>query len=87
MCDNARARGVDVGICGETASEPSLIPLWCAMGVNELSVAPALVGRTKYVINQTSKASMELEMQTLLAQGSIPAVRERLDQILQELGL
>ena len=87
VCDNARARGVDVGICGETASEPSLIPLWCAMGVNELSVAPALVGRTKYVINQTSKASMELEMQTLLAQGSIPAVRERLDQILQELGL
>lgn len=87
VCDNARAQGVDVGICGETASEPRLIPLWCAMGVNELSVAPALVGRTKYVINQISEADMAQEMEAILSQGSIPSAREQLDKILQELGL
>lgn len=87
VCDNARARKVDVGICGETASEPRLIPLWCAMGINELSVAPALAGRTKYIINQTSKADLEPVMDAILAQGSVPAARERLDQILRELGL
>jgi phosphotransferase system enzyme I (PtsI) len=87
VCDNARAQGVDVGICGETASEPRLIPLWCAMGVNELSVAPALVGRTKYIINQISKADMAQEMDAILLQGSIPSAREQLDKILQELGL
>ena len=87
VCDNARAQGVDVGICGETASEPRLIPLWCAMGVNELSVAPALVGRTKYIINQISEADMAQEMEAILSQGSIPSAREQLDKILQELGL
>lgn len=87
VCDNARAQGVDVGICGETASEPRLIPLWCAMGVNELSVAPALVGRTKYIINQISEADMAQEMEAILSQGSIPSAQEQLDKILQELGL
>lgn len=87
VCDNARAQGVDVGICGETASEPRLIPLWCAMGVNELSVAPALVGRTKYIINQISEADMAPEMEAILSQGSIPSAREHLDKILRELGL
>lgn len=87
VCDNARAQGVDVGICGETDSEPRLIPLWCAMGVNELSVAPALVGRTKYIINQISEADMAQEMEAILSQGSIPSAREQLDKILQELGL
>ena len=87
VCDNAHAHGVDVGICGETASEPRLIPLWCAMGVDELSVAPALVGRTKYIVGQVSKAGMQEEMQAILAQGSIPAAKEKLDKILKGLGL
>jgi len=87
VCDNARAAGVDVGICGETASEPRLIPLWCAMGVHELSVAPALVGRTKYIVNQISKSGMQDEMNAILSQGSIPVAQERLDKILRGLGL
>lgn len=87
VCDNAHAHGVDVGICGETASEPRLIPLWCAMGVDELSVAPALVGRTKYIVSQVSKAGMQDEMKAILDGGSIPAAKERLDGILKGLGL
>ena len=87
VCDNAHAHGVDVGICGETASEPRLIPLWCAMGVDELSVAPALVGRTKYIVGQLSKAEQQQTMEEVLSQGSISAVREKLDGIVKELGL
>lgn len=87
VCDNAHAHGVDVGICGETASEPRLIPLWCAMGVDELSVAPALVGRTKYIVSQVSKAGMQDDMKAILDGGSIPAAKEKLDSILKGLGL
>lgn len=87
VCENAHAHGTDVGICGEAASEPRLIPLWCAMGVDELSVAPALAGRTKYIVSQISKAEMIPEMETLLKAGSIPAVKERMDEICKGLGL
>lgn len=50
-------------------------------------MAPALVGRTKYIINQISKADMAPEMEAILSQGSIPSAREHLDKILRELGL
>lgn len=85
VCQNAKANGVEVGICGETASEPRLIPLWCAMGVAELSVAPALVGRTKYIVNQVSKKKMEKETLKILSSGSIPEAKQRLAEILGEL--
>ena len=85
VCDNAHACGIEVGICGETASEPRLIPLWCAMGVDELSVAPALVGRTKYIVSQTQAEALRGEMDDLLSQGSIAEVRKYLDRVLQGL--
>ncbi|WP_411677487.1 phosphoenolpyruvate--protein phosphotransferase [Caproicibacter sp.] len=87
VCRNAHANGVQVGICGETASEPRLIPLWCALGVNELSVAPPLVGRTKYIVGQVSKKEMEERAEKLLASGSVPEAKQELSEILGELGL
>ncbi|MEG2420520.1 MAG: phosphoenolpyruvate--protein phosphotransferase [Oscillospiraceae bacterium] len=85
VCQNAHAAGIPVGICGETASEPRLIPLWCAMGVDELSVAPALVGRTKYLLRCLSRRDLQPELDAVLEQGSVPAVKERLARILAEL--
>lgn len=87
VCRNAHANSVEVGICGETASEPRLIPLWCALGVDELSVAPSLVGRTKYIVGQVSKKEMEARAEKLLACGSIPEAKQELSKILEELGL
>ncbi len=87
VCEHAHAHGVYVGICGETASEPRLIPLWCAMGVDELSVAPALVGRTKYIVGQISAAEVQEDMHTILKQGSISAARSCLDEILGRIEL
>ena len=41
--DNGHAAGIKVGICGEIASDLSLTKTFVAMGVDELSVAPASV--------------------------------------------
>lgn len=46
VCDQAASAGIDVSICGEAAAIPQLIPLWCALGVNKLSLAPSLLGQT-----------------------------------------
>ena len=86
-CDNAHANGVEIGICGETASEPRLIPLWVAMGIDELSVAPALVGRTKYIVAQLSKSEQQATLEKVLASGSIPEVKEILARVQESIGL
>ena len=46
----ARAAGLWVGVCGEMASDPVLVPLLLGLGVNELSVAAAGVPRIKHII-------------------------------------
>ncbi len=48
----ARRRGIWVGVCGEMAGDPMLVPLLIGLGVNELSAAPASVPRIKHVIRR-----------------------------------
>jgi phosphoenolpyruvate-protein kinase (PTS system EI component) len=43
----AKLQRLEVGVCGEAAGDPELAELWLAWGVDELSVAPALVPWTK----------------------------------------
>ena len=52
---SAEAAGIPWGICGEVASEDRMVPLWVALGVSELSVAPSMVGRIKHLISLNSR--------------------------------
>lgn len=50
VCDAACEAGVWVGICGEAAARPDLIPRFVAMGVSELSMSAASIPRAKKCI-------------------------------------
>jgi phosphoenolpyruvate-protein phosphotransferase len=43
----ARMRDRHVAVCGEAAGDPSMIPLLVGLGVEELSVTPAAIGRVR----------------------------------------
>jgi phosphocarrier protein FPr len=51
-CEAANAAGKWVGVCGEAAGKPELIPLLLSFGVAELSMSPALIPRAKKIITQ-----------------------------------
>lgn len=51
-----RKEGIMVGMCGEAAADPFLIPLWLAYGLQEFSVSAASVLATR---NTISKWTME----------------------------
>jgi phosphoenolpyruvate-protein phosphotransferase (PTS system enzyme I) len=50
--DAAHRNGIWAGVCGEMAGDPELVPLLLGLGVDELSVAPPLVGQIKYLIRR-----------------------------------
>ena len=51
-CQAAQRAGIWVGICGEAAASPELIPRFVAMGVTELSMSPASILSSKKIISE-----------------------------------
>lgn len=50
--DAGHRNGIWVGVCGEMASDPVLVPLLLGLGVDELSAAPPLVPQIKYLVRR-----------------------------------
>lgn len=50
--DAAHNNGIWVGVCGEMAADPVLVPLLLGLGVDELSAAPALVPAVKFTVRR-----------------------------------
>lgn len=78
LSENAEKAGIPWGICGEAASEERLVPLWVAMGVKELSVAPTLVGAVKHLIRKLNRGRMLKDLGAVLDLETIGEVKEYL---------
>jgi phosphotransferase system enzyme I (PtsI) len=50
-CEAAIAAGIPVGVCGEAAGEPVMIPKLVALGVTELSMGAPSIPRAKKVVS------------------------------------
>ena len=48
--------GIMVGMCGEAAGRPDLIPAFIRMGLTEFSMSPASIPRAKKVIADLAAA-------------------------------
>lgn len=55
----ANEAGIPVGMCGEAAADPLLTPVLITFGLDEFSVNPASVLKTRYNISKWSKASAQ----------------------------
>src|SRR5918994_1343704 len=51
-CEAAREAGIWVGVCGETAGEPAMIPKLIELGVIELSMSAPSIPRAKKVLSE-----------------------------------
>jgi phosphoenolpyruvate-protein kinase (PTS system EI component) len=50
-CEAAEAAGIPVGVCGEAAGDPDMIPKLIRLGVTELSMAAPSIPRAKKVVS------------------------------------
>jgi phosphoenolpyruvate-protein kinase (PTS system EI component) len=55
----ARAHGRVLEVCGETASDPAMIPLLVGLGVGELSVGAARVAQTRALVRSLDATAAE----------------------------
>lgn len=51
-CEAAREAGIWVGVCGEAAGEPALIPKLIELGVTELSMGAPSIPRAKKIVSE-----------------------------------
>jgi phosphotransferase system enzyme I (PtsI) len=96
VAEVGHARGIDVAVCGEMASEPLMAFALVGLGLRQLSVAPSSVPRVKRVLRGVSAGlAAEAALAALAAQtaeGAAHQLRQRLraafdDEELATLGL
>lgn len=54
-----REEGIMVGMCGEAASDPMMIPLLLAFGLNEFSMSPSAILRARKMITEYSTEELQ----------------------------
>ncbi len=54
-----RKAGIMVGMCGEAASDPMMIPLLLAFGLNEFSMSASAILRTRKLITESSVKELQ----------------------------
>ncbi len=77
IIENGRAAGIPVGMCGEAAADPLMIPLLIAFGLTEFSVNPVLVLTARSIIAKWSKeeaADLAAKVMELTTEAEIVAV-------------
>ncbi len=54
-CEGAGEAGIWVGVCGEAAGDPTLIPKLIELGVTELSMSAPSIPKAKKVVSETQR--------------------------------
>lgn len=76
--------GIMVGMCGEAAAEPRLIPLLLSFGLEEFSVNPTSVLATRKVIAGWSKEEADKAAEKVMALDTEAEVLQCLEEIMLE---
>lgn len=78
ICECAGKNGIKVDICGQAGEITALVPMWVAMGVDNLSVSIPSIPKVRKVICETSKAKAIGIMERALSLDTAEEVEEYL---------
>lgn len=81
VIQNGHKEQIQVGMCGEVASDEKMVPLLLAMGLDEFSVVPGQVGALKYLIRGLEYDKIRELPEQILALDTIQEVKEMLHRI------
>ena len=84
IIDNAHNAGIQVGMCGEAAGDPKLIPVFIGMGLDEFSMNAPSILRSRYIVRNANKKDMEIIARNTLDMENALEVEEYLSCLFDE---
>lgn len=66
IIENGHKEGIWVGMCGEVASNPKLVPILLGMGLNEFSMSPISILPVRKIIRSISKKDMKDHVEKII---------------------
>ncbi|MGF7060469.1 phosphoenolpyruvate--protein phosphotransferase [Brassicibacter mesophilus] len=66
VIDNGHKEGIWVGMCGEVAGDPKLIPVLLGMGLDEFSMSSISILKARWIIKNTSKEEMARKVEHII---------------------
>jgi phosphoenolpyruvate-protein phosphotransferase (PTS system enzyme I) len=80
VADNAKKANIWIGMCGEAASNPKLIPLFVGMGFKELSMNASSILQARRVIRELNKEEISKQIHEIIGLSSATEVEMKLSQ-------
>ncbi len=77
--------GIPVGMCGEAAADPLMIPLLMSFGLDEYSVNPVLVLRARCIISKWTRAEADALAEKVMAMATEEEVKAELEASAKEI--
>lgn len=84
VIDNAHEANIWVGMCGEAASNPYMLPLLLAMGLDEFSVCPSAVLELRYIMSKLSVDHIKSKLDTILMMADEHAIEKYMEEYYDE---
>jgi len=81
VVEQAHKYGKKVGICGQAGQEPSLMPLWLAMGIDEVSISPAAILKIKKIVLNLTGMGLDKHLEKVLSFDEAVEVEEYLKSV------
>lgn len=76
VIDNGHKEGIWVGMCGEAAGDPDLIPILLGMGLDEFSMSSISILRARWIIKNTSQSEIASKIDEILMLPTAKDVKE-----------
>jgi phosphotransferase system enzyme I (PtsI) len=80
----AHEAGIEVDICGQAGEVPQLVPLWIAMGIDNVSVSVPSITKIRRIICGSNKAECDTLLHTILKQETSRDVETMLNTFYEE---
>ena len=75
-----------VGMCGEAAADPLLVPVLLAWGLDEFSMSASSILKSRQIVSLCDSKDLRAKVDKVLEMGSESEIKDYLKKISEELG-
>lgn len=80
VIQNAKSEGIWVGMCGEAACDPLLLPLWVHLGIDELSMSSSSILQIRELLSRIDERDLICLSQEMQRASDASEVKQILDK-------